>query len=319
MSGPQTKIRPRISAIVTTFNEEEHVAACLESVAWCDEILVVDSYSTDRTVELAEGFEKVRLFQHEYHGGAAQKNWALQRARHEWILIFDADERCTPELRDEIQRLLEADPEADAYVIRRRVHFMGKVIRHSGWRNDRVVRLFRRGKARYQNRRVHSRVVTDSDEPAMYTAPVLESSMEHLMVDSMVEYIQRTRKYSYWGAAQLWKDGKRTTGLELLQRSVWRFLRTYVLQRGFLDGRHGLVFCLLQAVGTYMKLSMLWGWQINLERGIEPDLPSFDEDQDLWTTPEAEQRDAAPQAAERSEGEGPARASAGLPSAASRD
>ena len=111
MSGPQTKIRPRISAIVTTFNEEEHVAACLESVAWCDEILVVDSYSTDRTVELAEGFEKVRLFQHEYHGGAAQKNWALQRARHEWILIFDADERCTPELRDEIQRLLEADPD----------------------------------------------------------------------------------------------------------------------------------------------------------------------------------------------------------------
>lgn len=285
---PATRQRPLVSAIVTTYNEEHNIAACLETLTWCDEILVVDSFSTDRTVEIAESFERVRLFQHEYHGGAAQKNWAIPRARHEWVLILDADERCTPELRDEIQRLLEADPGADAYVVRRRVHFLGKVIRHSGWRNDRVVRLFRRDRGRYQNRRVHSRVVTDGDQPAMYTSPVLENPMEHLMVDSLVEYVQRTRKYSYWGAAQMWKDGKRTSGARILQRTVWRFLRTYVLQRGFLDGAHGLVFCLLQALGTYMKLAMLWGWQVNEKRGIEPDLPTFDESQDLWTTPGSE-------------------------------
>jgi len=301
----------RVTAIVTTFNEEKNVAACLDTLAWCDEILVVDSFSTDRTPEIVQEFARtarvdrvgpedgaseggepvqakrptLRFLQHEYFGGAAQKNWAIVQAAHEWVLIFDADERCTPELRAEIGRLLEASPDADAYVIRRRVHFLDKVIKHSGWRNDRVVRMFRRDKGRYQNRRVHSRVVIEGDHPAMHEAPVLENPMEHLMVDSIAEYIDRTRRYSWWGAAQMWRDGKRTTGWLIFQRTVWRFLRTYIVQRGFLDGVHGLVFCLLQSVGTYMKLATLWGWEVNESNGIEPDLPTFDDDEDLWKTP----------------------------------
>ena len=280
------RVRPKVTALVTTFNEEENIAACLETLIWCDAVMVVDSYSTDRTLELVCAFEGVRILQHAYHGGAAQKNWALQFVETPWVLIFDADERCTPELRSEIEALLEADPEAEAYVIRRRVHFLGKVIRHSGWRNDRVVRLFHAQKGRYQNRRVHARVLLDGERPAMYTAPVLEQPMDHYMVTSLSEYIDRTRRYSYWGAAQTWRDGVRTSSGEIVRRSLWRFLRTYFLQRGFLDGAHGLIFCMLQAVGTYMKLATVWGWQIDQARGIEPELPSFDEDSGLWQPPQ---------------------------------
>ena len=281
--------RPKVTALVTTFNEEENAAACLESLTWCDEVLVVDSYSTDSTPEIVQAMPGVRFLQHAYHGGAAQKNWALGHVETTWVLIFDADERCTPDLRAEIERLLDADPEAEAYVIRRRVFFLGKIIKHSGWRNDRVVRLFHAQKGRYQNRRVHSRVVLDGERPAMYTAPVLEHPMDHYMVTSLSEYINRVRRYSYWGAAQMWKDGRRTSGLEIVRRSLWRFLRTYWIQRGFLDGAHGLVFCLLQSVGTYMKLATVWGWQQDELRGIEPDLPSFDEDQELWRSPTEEE------------------------------
>ncbi|MFT4537855.1 MAG: hypothetical protein ACI841_001714 [Planctomycetota bacterium] len=287
MVVPATGVRRReVTALVTTFNEQDNIAACLETLTWCDKVLVVDSFSTDETPSIAQSFTGVRFLQHAYHGGAAQKNWALAHVDTTWVLIFDADERCTPNLRAEIEGLLDADPEAEAYVIRRRVFFLGKVIRHSGWRNDRVVRLFHAQKGRYQNRRVHSRVLLDGERPSMYTAPVLEQALDHYMVTSLSEYIDRTRRYSYWGAAQMWIDGRRTSASEIVRRSAWRFFRTYMLQRGFLDRSHGLVFCMLQAVGTYMKLATLWGWQQDQARGVEPDLPSFDDDQSIWNSPE---------------------------------
>jgi glycosyltransferase involved in cell wall biosynthesis len=134
-----------ISAIVTTLNEEQNIAECIESLLWCDEILVVDSFSTDRTAEICRSYDKVRFYQRTYFGSAAQKNWAMDQVESDWILIFDADERCTPALQKEIQGLVARGPDHDAYTIRRRVYFMNKVIRFSGWQNDRVVRLVRTG------------------------------------------------------------------------------------------------------------------------------------------------------------------------------
>jgi len=268
--------RPGISALVTTFNEEANIAACLDSLLWCDEILVVDSFSTDRTPEIVQSYQGVNFRQRTYYGSAAQKNWAMGEARHDWILIFDADERCTPKLRREIEELLAAGPQHNAYTIRRRVFFLGKVIRFSGWQHDQVIRLVRKGEGRYPDRRVHADMKTRGP------APLVRNVMDHYMVDDFHEYALRIVKYSYWGASQGWKEGKRSGLAEVLGRSVWRFFRTYVLQLGVLDGMRGLVFCMLQAYGTYLKWSILWSWRVNARRGIEPKLPEFDENEEIW-------------------------------------
>jgi hypothetical protein len=200
----------------------------------------------------------------------------MDQVAHEWILIFDADERCTPKLQREIERLLAAGPGHDAYTIRRRVYFLGKRIRFSGWQHDQVVRLVRKGTARYPNRRVHADMMT------LGPAPRLRSSMVHFMAETLDEYVPRILKYSFWGAAQGWRENRRSGFLQIWGRSAWRFVRTYVIQLGFLDGMRGLVFCMLQAFGTYMKWSLLWCWRVNAARGIEPDLPVFDEDESVW-------------------------------------
>ncbi len=268
--------RPGLSAIVTTFNEEENIAGCIESLLWCDEIFVVDSFSTDRTPEIVRGFPKVRFAQRTYYGSASQKNWAMDQVAHDWILIFDADERCTPALQHELEALLAAGPRHDGYTIKRRVFFLGHLIRFSGWQHDRVVRLVRKGSARYPNRRVHADMITRGP------TPVLRNPMDHYMSDSLDDYVRRIEKYSFWGASQNWKDGKKSGFLEVFGRSVWRFVRTYIFQLGILDGMHGVVFCMLQAYGTYLKWALLWGWHVNARRGRNPDLPIFDDDLTTW-------------------------------------
>lgn len=282
----ETQPRPPVSAIITTYNEEHNIVDCIESLAWCDEIMVVDSYSTDRTVELIRGFPEVKLFQRVYHGSAAQKNWAIEHASHGWILIFDADERCTPKLRDEIEALLERGPEHASYTIRRRVYFFDKQIRFSGWQHDEVVRLFRKGEAYYPNRRVHADMITSGP------APRLKHPLRHYMVYDLVEYIQRLTKYGIWGAAQRWKEGRRSSVLEFVFRPAWRFFRTYFLQLGILDGVHGLVFCSLQAYSTFVKWAVLWSWRRTAEIGRRPNLPSFDESEETWAGAEALQHQA---------------------------
>jgi len=267
----------KVTGVVTSFNEEHNIADCIDSLLWCDEIIHVDSFSTDRTPEIAREYHKVRFFQRPYFGAGAQKNWALQHVNHEWVLLLDADERCTPGLRQEIEALLAAGPQYDAYTMNRDVYLLGKRIRYSGWQHDRVARLFRRGTAYYENRRVHSLLHTSGD------APVLKNSIEHHMVDlSFDDYAFRLAKYGYWGAAQCWRDGVRTSALDVFVRPTWRFFRTYILQLGILDGSRGLVFCLLQSYSTYMKFSILWGWQTNDARGIRPTLPEFDDNESTW-------------------------------------
>jgi len=217
--------RPRVSGVITSFNEEHNIGDCIESLAWCDEIIVVDSFSTDSTPEIAQGYDKVRFYQRNYFGAGAQKNWAMRHVRSDWIFLLDSDERCTPELRREVETLLADGPEHDAYMMNRDVYLLGKRIRY---------------------------------------------------------YAFRLAKYGYWNAAQCWRDGDRTSSIEVMVRPVWRFFRTYILQLGFLDGPTGIVFCLLQSYSTYMKFAILWGWQTNEARGIPPGLPEFDEEENTW-------------------------------------
>ncbi|MEM1206422.1 MAG: glycosyltransferase family 2 protein [Acidobacteriota bacterium] len=279
MSKASERVEPareRVSVVVTTFNEEHNIADCLDSLLWADEILVVDSFSTDDTPKIVQSYDQVTFIQRTYYGSAAQKNWAMDECKHDWILIFDADERCTPALRTEIERLLASSPKYDAYTIRRRVFFLGKVIRFSGWQRDQVVRLVRKGTARYPNRRVHADMKTRGP------APLLRHKMDHYMVEDFRSYAQRIAKYSHWGASQGWKEGKNAGVAAVLGRSAWRFFRTYFVQFGILDGMRGLVFCMLQAYGTYLKWSILWSWRVNEARGVAPDLPEFDDSEETW-------------------------------------
>ncbi|MCU0304024.1 MAG: glycosyltransferase family 2 protein [Thermoanaerobaculales bacterium] len=269
--------RPKVCGLVTCFNEEHNIGECIASLLWCDDIVVVDSFSTDRTPAIARSFDKVRFFQRTYFGAGAQKNWAMRHVTLPWIFLLDSDERCTPALRREIEDLLAAGPQHDAYTINRDVYFLGKQIRFSGWQRDRVARLFRTGTAYYEKRRVHSLLHTSGE------APLLRNPMEHHMVDQRFdEYAFRLAKYGYWGAAQAWRDGKRSGALEVAFRPLWRFVKTYILQLGILDGSRGLVFCALQAYSAYMKYAVLWGWRVNEARGIPPALPDFDDDNTTW-------------------------------------
>jgi glycosyltransferase involved in cell wall biosynthesis len=245
-----------LSVIIPTFNEEDTIEDCLASVSFADEVLVVDSFSTDRTVEIARA-RGARVVQREYGYSAQQKNWAIPQARHEWVLLVDADERVAPELRQELQDLLTRGPTADGYWIRRANHFLGKRIRHCGWGTDRVIRLFRRDVARYQDRQVHAEI----DLPG--PLPTLQHPLEHHTFRSWSQYWRKLDLYSEWGARQMFQEGKRTDGMQILLRPLGRFIRMYFLRFGFLEGTHGIVLSMLGAFTVYLKHARLWELQRN--------------------------------------------------------
>jgi len=281
MPSPDTQSQSEqkpLSVIITTYNEEVNVAECIESALWADEILLVDSFSTDRTVEIA-GEYPVKVLQREYFGSAAQKNWSLDQVHHDWVLILDADERVTPELADEIKGILAGPPHAHGYYIRRKNVMLDKVIRHSGWSTDKVIRLFERELGRYPNRRVHADLDIEG------SVPTLKSSLLHYTYRSFDQYFQKLLNYAEWGAAQGYREGRRARFVEIGGRPLWRFFRSYFLQLGILDGLHGLVVCGLQATGVFLKYTRLWEYGVRASLGQELDLPAFDDDAQTWQRP----------------------------------
>jgi glycosyltransferase involved in cell wall biosynthesis len=268
--------REKLSAIVTSFNEEINIKDCLESVSFADEVLLVDSFSTDATLDLARKVPAVKILQREYFGSAAQKNWAMDQTVHPWILIVDADERVTPGLALEIGELLEQGPKASHYSIRRRNLFLDRLIRHSGWSTDKVVRLIRRGAARYPRRRVHADIQPEGH------VPTLENPLLHYTFRSLGQYLEKLHRYAEWGAADAYRKQKRAGAVELFLRPMWRFVRMYVFQAGFLDGRHGLVLCMLQAYGVFLKWAKLWEWRRFDKNGWKFELPAFDDSEETW-------------------------------------
>ena len=270
-----------ISVIITTFNEEVNVAECVESVIWADEILLVDSYSTDATVEIARRYP-IEILQREYFGSAAQKNWALDRVKHEWVLIVDADERVPEPLAREILGVLGSPPAVNGYYIRRENVFIDKVIRHSGWSTDKVVRLFRRDKGRYPNRRVHADLEIEGP------VPVLREPFLHYTFRNFEQYFPKFLNYAEWGAAQAFRDGRRAGVVELVFRPWWRFVRSYFVQLGILDGTHGFVLCSLQAFGVFLKYARLWEYRLRAARGEQIRLPAFDDSTATWKLPQGD-------------------------------
>ena len=246
-----TPVRPRLSAVVIALNEEARLRACLESVAWADEIVVVDAESQDKTVQIAREFTD-RVWVRPWPGFAAQKNFALEQATGTWLLSLDADEEASPELRDEISKVLIAAAGADGYAVPRRNVFLGQWIRHGGLYPDWQVRLFRRGRGRFLDRDVHESVEVDG------SVARLSGHLVHRSYDGVSDFFDRANRYSALAARELVRGGGRARARELVLRPLGRFLSMYVAQRGFLDGRKGLLLAALYAYYVFMRTARVW-------------------------------------------------------------
>ncbi len=241
----------RLSVIVITHNEAANIADCLRSVQFADELVVVDSASTDITVGLARELGARVSCTDDWPGFGRQKNRALELATGDWVLSLDADERVTPELAMSIREAVAAGT-FDAYEINRHSSYCGQYMNHSGWYPDRVVRLFRRGRARFSDDLVHERVLTQS-RVGRLRGNLLHRSMPHF--ESVLDKMDR---YSTAGAQALMHKGVRGSMTKALGHGLWTFLRTYVLRLGFLDGRLGLALAISNAEGTYYRYLKLW-------------------------------------------------------------
>jgi glycosyltransferase involved in cell wall biosynthesis len=240
----------RLSAIVITKDEAANIGDCLDSLAFCDERIVVDCGSSDGTLMIAKQ-KGARVGFHEWAGFGAQKNYALSLARGDWVLSLDADERVTPELQQAILAALD-DSAVNGYEFPRRSSFCGRMMRHSGWFPDRVLRLFRRGKARFSDDVVHERVICDG------AVKRLKAPLMHYPVRRLEDAIRRMDSYSTLGGEQLAASGKSASILKGVTHGTLAFLRTYVLRFGFLDGAAGFMLAVANAEGTYYRYVKAW-------------------------------------------------------------
>jgi glycosyltransferase involved in cell wall biosynthesis len=241
-----------ISVIVITRNEEGNIADCLKSVSWGDEIVLVDSESSDRTVEIAREFTQ-RIFVRPWAGYADTKKFAVSQANHEWILWLDADERVTPELAVEIRELLSRPiiPE-NAFEIARRAYFLGKWIKHCGWYPGYVTRLFRKTAGTFVETRVHERLDITG------TTGRLSNDLLHFTDDTLAHYLSKFNSYTTLAAQDLADRGKTAGVYDLVVRPPWMFFRMMILRGGFLDGGHGLLLSLLSSAYVFWKYAKLW-------------------------------------------------------------
>lgn len=241
----------RLSAVVVTLNEEERLRACLESVAWADEIVVVDAESHDKTVQIAREFTD-RVLVRPWPGFAAQKNFGLEQATGDWLLSLDADEEVSPALREELGALLRAPAAVDGYAVPRRNIFLGQWIRHGGLYPDWQVRLFRSGRGRFVARDVHESVEVEG------VVGRLAGHLVHRSYRDLSDFFERAHRYSTLAARDLVRRGRTARARELLVRPVGRFLGMYLVQRGFLDGRKGLLLAALYAYYVFMRTAKVW-------------------------------------------------------------
>ena len=244
--------RPRLSVVVITKDEAECVRACLESVAWADEVVVVDAESTDKTAQIAREFTD-RVYVRPWPGFAAQKNFGLEQATGDWTLSVDADEEVSQELRNEIEAVLAASgPVCAGYRIPRRNLFWGRFIRHGGLYPDWQLRLFRRGRGRFVDRAVHESVAVEGEVGR------LRGALVHRGYRDVADFLARADRYSTL-AAEEWLVGGRPARLrDLVLRPAGRFLSMYVAHAGFLDGWRGFLLAALYAYYVFIRSAKVW-------------------------------------------------------------
>ncbi|HND86971.1 MAG TPA: glycosyltransferase family 2 protein [Saprospiraceae bacterium] len=242
-----------LSAVIITYNEERNITRCLDSlIGLADEVVVVDSFSTDATPDICRA-RGVRFLQHPFEGYIEQKNYALTQASHPYILSLDADEALSDQLRASIATAKQ-NWQAQGYTMNRLTNYCGQWIRHSGWYPDRKLRLFDRSQGRWGGTNPHDRVEMPLQAPIQH----LQGDLLHYSYYSVDEHLHRARKYAHIAAAAMWAKGKRVTAAHVLLSPAFKFLRNYLLKAGFLDGRAGWTICRIAALENYWKYRILW-------------------------------------------------------------
>lgn len=240
--------RQPLSVTIITYNEEQHIRAALESVAWADEIVVVDSQSTDRTVEICRAYTEY-VYQIPWHGYVEQKNIATEKASHRWILNIDADERVSPELAKEIQDALSQEARYVGFSMPRKTYYLGGWIAHCGWYPDEKLRLYRKDCGLWVGQSLHEQVQINGP-----TAK-LSSDLYHYTYQNIADHLQKMNSFTSLAAAQKQES---VTGAGIFLRTVLTFFKKYLLQQGFRDGTRGVIVCLLAAFTVTLKYSKLW-------------------------------------------------------------
>jgi len=256
--------RVQITARINTFNEEDNIAAALASLAWADEILVVDSGSTDRTVEIARGLAH-RVVSHAWESHGAQHTYADSIASHDWVLMLDADERLTPELAAAIQRVRREGPgDFAGFRMARRAWYLGRWIRHSGWYPDWQPRLYRRDLTTWGGEPPHEAPKVGG------TVGTLPGDIIHFTRRSLHEHVAVMNRYTDLAAAARQRHGGRVGWLSFALAPPWTFFRSYILKQGFRDGWPGLVIARLAAIYVHLKQAKLLETQLEIQRMSPP-------------------------------------------------
>jgi (heptosyl)LPS beta-1,4-glucosyltransferase len=237
---------PQLSVTIIALNQEAQIGECLASASFADEIVVVDTGSTDRTVEVARTYTD-RVLTTAWQGFGRTKNYALDQARGDWVFSLDTDERVPAALQDEIRGVVKANGPLAGYRVPRKNYFCGRWIRHLGWYPDYTLRLFRQGQGRFRDREVHEEVVVNG--------PVgnLQTPLDHYSYRSVSEYVTRMDRYARLAAVELAKRGRRPYPGELVYRPVFSFIQTFFLRRGFLEGTTGYTLAALMSMYKFLK------------------------------------------------------------------
>ncbi len=241
----------KISVVIIAYNEEKNISRCLESVSWADEIVLVDSYSQDRTKQIASAFTD-KIYDVDCEGFGRKKEYAREKAAFDWVLSLDADEVVPDRLQEEIKNLVQKNGALDGYYIPRLSNFLGKWIRHGGWYPDYVLRLFRKHKARFDRSLVHEKLILDGK------AGFLKNELLHYTDPDISHYLSKMDKYTTLGAKNLLNEGKTTTLFDLLFRPLSVFFKMYVFKFGFLDGWYGFLLTCFSSFHVLVKYAKLW-------------------------------------------------------------
>lgn len=239
----------KLSVTIITLNEEKKIRDALESVKWADEIVVIDSGSSDRTMEICREYTD-KVFHNPWPGFVAQKNFATEKASHRWILSIDADERVTPELKEEIMALMKA-PGASAYALPRKVFYLGRWIYNSGWYPDYKTRLFDRERCRWEGAQVHETVKAEGEVLRM------KSDLIHYTFDDIEDHIKTMNSYTTLAAKEYTKK-RQISRTDLAFRPIFTFFKSYIVKKGFKDGMPGFIISAAAACHVFLKYAKTW-------------------------------------------------------------
>ncbi len=242
-----------VSVCIVAFNEEKNIGACLEALSWADEIIVVDSFSTDSTAAISRQFTP-RVIQRAWNGYLDQKKYALGLAKNEWVLLMDADEVLTGEAVSELKAELDRDDGSlDGYYIRRKLYYLGRWIRRGEWYPDYKLRLFRRSKAQIGGMEPHDSILLGSKR-----VKYLKGEMLHYSYEDIAEQMDTLNRYASISAEEMFEKGVRVPLARMLFHPAWRFLLAYFLRKGFMDGVSGFVLAAVNSFYVFLKYAKLW-------------------------------------------------------------